>query len=283
MKAVELIEELGEIDSGGIGTIEELPLDQLLVDHGNYQRPEGRRSKWIGEKFRADLCGMLTVNRRPDGTLSVIDGQQRRGGLLLRGVTHWPCRVLSLPGPKEEAEAYSLINGGKDDEGHQMARPLSAKQLFIADLRRGEAVTCAAVAVAKKHGLKLVPSGNSKWPHPNAVKLTVDICRPGKGETLKDGEARLDRIFNVIVKCWPGDDNAMKACFTGGLYVLFSRHPQISDKRLIEACRRVPAMAVYQAAQLQNRVSGSSSVLAARFLAEQYNRCLKKHNRIVID
>jgi ParB-like chromosome segregation protein Spo0J len=71
------------------------------------------------------LCQPLAVSRRPDGALTIVDGQHRASAAKLRGdIPHLPCVITSYANTGDEAAAFVALN--------QMRRPLSALDLFKA-------------------------------------------------------------------------------------------------------------------------------------------------------
>ena len=61
---------------GDSGEVRRVRLADLLVDDA-YQRPLKAHSKRIFKRFNPAACAPLLVGERPDGSLQVIDGQQR--------------------------------------------------------------------------------------------------------------------------------------------------------------------------------------------------------------
>src|SRR6187549_648827 len=68
------------------GQVTWLRVDRLTVDPavgGGYQRAlNPRKVKAIAKELDPDALGVLTVSRREDGSLVIIDGQQRQGALM---------------------------------------------------------------------------------------------------------------------------------------------------------------------------------------------------------
>jgi hypothetical protein len=99
--------------------IERVALDDLQVDH-DYQRPPDREK--INE-FRQTLRAgsdlpAIKVNRRPDGTLWITDGQHRAAAATLEGHAHIDARVTHVPTWEEpqEAEIVTKVHADHEDE-----------------------------------------------------------------------------------------------------------------------------------------------------------------------
>jgi len=52
-----------------------------------------RRAQMIASNIVPSAVGQLVVSERTDGTRWLVDGQHRRGALLITGYTEWPCEV----------------------------------------------------------------------------------------------------------------------------------------------------------------------------------------------
>ena len=97
---------------GEAGSLRLIRIDQLQIDH-SYQRNEvsEKNTIRIARDFRWAAFGTLVVMERADGTLLVVDGQQRLLGAKRRGdISEVPCIVFSSDGPQHEAKAYLALN-----------------------------------------------------------------------------------------------------------------------------------------------------------------------------
>lgn len=97
---------------GKPGHMRMIRLADLHVDH-SYQRPEVTDGSVlaIARDFTWEAAQVCTVMERSNGTLWVVDGQQRVLALQRRGdVTVVPCIVYKSNGPEHEARIFKMIN-----------------------------------------------------------------------------------------------------------------------------------------------------------------------------
>jgi hypothetical protein len=98
---------------GDKGTPKNLDLDELHIDHDNYQRPEksAANTKYIAQNFSWSSCGMIVVMQRANGKYYIVDGQQRWLAAKMRGdIKKMLCLVFQSTGPKQEAIAFKDLN-----------------------------------------------------------------------------------------------------------------------------------------------------------------------------
>jgi hypothetical protein len=252
------------------GEIKEVLLRDIGIDP-SYQRDEKPHSKRIARKFNPHAAGVLKVGRRPDGTLWMIDGQQRRKGMMLRGIEKWPCEVIQTSGKEEEAIIYELINGS---EGR---KSLTSGDLFRARLAAGNQVAKWTLEAVQAAGLKLKYAGKShgkiNHTHVGSVALLYRYTRVSKGPQL------VTRVLNVYKRAWPRDGAAWESRLLQGALSLFSEQgDRIDDDRMVKALSK----------QTPQKIEGSASALLMPrvsayviTLAMLYNRnCRKPSDKI---
>lgn len=89
-----------------------LPIGALLVDH-SYQRDEVSEANTlaIAKSFSWSAFGILVVMQRDDGSIFIVDGQQRWLAAIRRGdITLIPCLLFKSRGPEHEAQAFIALN-----------------------------------------------------------------------------------------------------------------------------------------------------------------------------
>lgn len=88
-----------------------LNVDVLKIDH-TYQRPaDPYHIQAMANSFDLKKLFRIAVNRRPDGSYYVVDGQQRTGAIKLLGGDYMiDCVVYHLDTVEEEAALYYHLN-----------------------------------------------------------------------------------------------------------------------------------------------------------------------------
>lgn len=181
---------------GSPPTLEWRAVGELLIDP-TYQRsvdtgPSQSLIRKIAMFWDWGLCQPLAVSRRPDGALTIVDGQHRASAAKLRGdIPHLPCVITSYRSAGDEAAAFVALN--------QLRRPLSALDLFK-----------AAVAAEDKEALTILravsDAGLSVAPHMTSAGWKVGMIGNigGLRECLRaNGEDCLRTALTALNKAYP--------------------------------------------------------------------------------
>lgn len=180
------------------GKIELVELGGLQVD-STYQRELRANYKRIVKEFKPQAAGVLTVARRHDGSLWIIDGLQRATAMKKLGVEKWRALVLRSSGPEYEAQVFQLLNSSKS------RKQLDAYELFKAALIAKDPVAVELQDVVRGAGLELKRNrkGSAKWPYLQGVgSLYHRVGRYG-GELV-------GRALALMEETWPGQDDCMR-------------------------------------------------------------------------
>lgn len=179
---------------GPMGVFEMIDKRLLRVDD-QYQRAlKLPKCHKIAREFDWSVFGALTVNRRPDGTYRVIEGQHRVGGALLRDdITHVPCLVFQLDNIEKEAGSFSKINSTRTG--------LSGLERWKANIIMGDASTVIINSMILESGLRVGNGDN----HVKCVYALLNEYEAGKeafiaiwpllvrlcdGNTITEGEVK---------------------------------------------------------------------------------------------
>jgi hypothetical protein len=101
-------------------TVEDFPLDNIQIPR--YQRDEVRSLiNTIARKWNPFKVGVLHVSERQDGSLNMMDGQQRRKGALTTGINVLETKIYKNLTYEQECELYDGLNYN---------RPLKAMDSF---------------------------------------------------------------------------------------------------------------------------------------------------------
>lgn len=127
---------------------------RLFVDE-SYQRSRVRSHvAKITKDFDSRVFGAISIGRRKNGELFVIDGQQRLAAAIRRGIVAVPCVVFEVEDDKEEAQIFSKINKGR--------KSLTPFDKFRADVHAGDkiAIGVREVVIATKYEIS---NSSSDW------------------------------------------------------------------------------------------------------------------------
>lgn len=148
--------------SNGQSQYDIVPLTKLKIDHatdGGYARPVSEdRLKKLRKSWKLSKAGTIHVNKRPDGSLWLIDGQHRVEIAQEKGVED----VILVPVPKDRDVLVALVHSTADPSeeadlylGYADAMPQQALSQFQAQLRRGDREALAIKAAVESVGLKI--------------------------------------------------------------------------------------------------------------------------------
>jgi hypothetical protein len=151
------------------------------------------------------LCQPLAVSRRPDGALTIVDGQHRASAAKLRGdIPHLPCVITSYANTGDEAAAFVALN--------QMRRPLSALDLFKAAVAAEDKEALLILDCLTSASLSLAPHMNNTQWKPGQIANIGGLreCLRSKGEPVLRGalivlgHAYKGEVFRYAGTIFPG-------------------------------------------------------------------------------
>lgn len=126
----------------------------LKIDH-RYQREEisDKNTLAIARDFNWESFGAIVVMERSDGSLYIVDGQQRWLAVKRRGdITHVPAMLFQSDGPAHEARAFKALN--------ERRMPVSAVAKFSAAVMAGHQLECEINTFLRGIGLEVGASGH---------------------------------------------------------------------------------------------------------------------------
>lgn len=100
---------MNELRTGISYAMEEINPQTINVDH-SYQRTLRKTYKKIRDQFDPLLVGVVTLSKRPNNTMWVIDGQHRLQAMKELGITNAKALVYTGLTLEEEAKIFSLQN-----------------------------------------------------------------------------------------------------------------------------------------------------------------------------
>lgn len=172
-------------------------MSELLIDP-SYQRsietgPSQTLIRKIAMFWDWGLCQPLAVSRRPNGALTIVDGQHRAKAAGMRGdIPHLPCVITSYASAGDEAAAFVALN--------QMRRPLLALDLFRAAVAAADREALAVLKALTDAGLRLANHSNYTAWKPGDVSNIAGILRYHRRSVQATPIA-----LAALAKAWPGE------------------------------------------------------------------------------
>lgn len=172
-----------------IAELEIDPAYQRNIDAG----PSQTLIRRIATFWDWTLCQPLSVAKRADGTLMVVDGQHRLEGARLRGdIIDLPCVISAYASMGEEAAAFVALN--------QQRRPLNRMQVFKAALAAGDKEALDIKDALDDAGLWIGSSSDLSIQKPGAI-----VCLRGLENCLHvHGKAVLAAALDVMAQSFKG-------------------------------------------------------------------------------
>lgn len=195
-------------------TLEWIDIDRLQIDPVYQRVTEGVQSKRIIKSMVHSwdwrLCLPLSISRRDDGALLVVDGQHRLFGARDRGdIPHLPCVVSSHANAAEEARTFVALN--------QQRQKLSQGDIFRASLASGDVEAKATLRLIEKTGLSLAPHSN--W---TAWKPLQIFCAPAITKArLQYGDGVVGKALAVLAKAYCDEPLRFAGTLLPALYPVF--------------------------------------------------------------
>jgi len=203
---------------GAPPSLEWVPLDRLNIDSG-YQRnvdnpPSAKLIAQIGRNWDWRLFQPLSVARRADGSLFVVDGQHRLAGARLRGdLPHLPCVVQVYPAPNEEAQIFDGLNRNR--------KKMNYLDTYRAAVGAGVETFARVEAVIKAAGLSVAPHSN--WTTWKPLQIA---CVAGVAKAIRNhGKAATGNALVALAEAWPTEKLRYAGTVAAGLYGVYADLP----------------------------------------------------------
>lgn len=175
-----------------------LRLDEVAVDY-TYQRslaePQSQTLiRQIAVFWNWELCQPLTIAKRPNGALMIVDGQHRHAGAKLRGdIETLPCIVSTYATAGDEAATFVALNRNR--------RPLTALDLFKAALAANDQEAVRVMEAITEAGLKLATSSNLQTIKVGSLSNIGGLIRCYRNR----GHAVLRTALIVLARAYPDE------------------------------------------------------------------------------
>lgn len=204
-------------------TLTDMPVDDLLIDD-RYQR--GHNAAWIARTvtdFNMHLVGALIANRREDGRVYLIDGQQRRAVMMELGYTTVPVLLYEGLTREQEAEIFHRINRARTKVApwYDFRARLVARERFAraVDLAISEAGFYLGVSTDDRDVI-------------GAVRAVEGAFNYQTEQTPGGGQA-LGLALGLIKKCWHGARHSLNSEILRGLPRFVAVYNNLYDEKLV--------------------------------------------------
>ena len=197
-------------------TAEMLPVSKLMIDP-RVQRKEliVAHAREIAKNFDPKAFGVLTVSRREDGVLILLDGQHRKTALELAGLgdEEVPCHVLDGLTLPQEASLFRALNKTK------RVNPLDQ---FLVSVVQEDPDAVAVNKICEQEGWKIYPGKVD-----NRIVATSSVLKVYlgfNGERQERNPDALRRTLSVIRGTWGGAHAGVKGPLLLGIGAVFRKH-----------------------------------------------------------
>jgi len=241
-----------------------IKLEGLNIDE-SYQRP--LQMPWI-KKRMGSFCHIsassITINKRPDGSLWVMDGQQRRALAMANGIKRLDYTMSHLKTVAEEALVYNRLNDRTN---------LSSWNRFNALICGRDPQTVAMDKLVKSTGFVLAPTNTNNPLAVTSLASTSVMFRRDK-----------DLLFDTLVfikEVWLGVPGSLAYLFIQGIFSFLAHtkgQDNFSRKRALrELAKTNPLTIASQAPAITGGTSTSDTVRGIVVgLCRAYNKPFKR-------
>lgn len=229
------------------------PIYQRLVDH---------RVKRMAREWDPRQVGIITVARRANGQLVIIDGQHRvRAAQLVDPHMALMCVVWEDLTLAQEAALFTELNRSR--------KSLTPFELFKADLIAGQFEATDIQRIAQEHGFKIaIRKGASGRINGIAALRSTYRMGPRKGVILSE-------VLRLHRAAWRNDVPA--ALMIQGLGIFLARHGEHVDHDRLRAIltRAVPEQLVARGKGMGGTMGVSARHGTAVVIGDLYNKRLR--------
>lgn len=241
---------------------EEVTLEDLHVDPDIQRSLNMGRAKGIASSIIPSALSVLTVSRRTDGRLFILDGQHRTKALLLAGFKVWRAEIHEGLNTQEEAALFLCKNV-------ESAR-VSAYDSFKACLSASMALETDIAAVLSKHGLEMASSASIN--RVGAVITVQNLVRLYGVENLDRTLGVLDLAFGRVERTWDGT-------FLGGVGKFLGEYGDlVNQARLVERMQAKGGPQRWLQQALENALSESGGGAANARVQGCFRALIKTYN-----
>lgn len=205
-------------------TTETIAAKDLCVDHRVQRQMVPARVKKIADAMDLDCIGVITINRRTNGTNSIVDGQHRHGALMRLELGDWrvKCDVYHGLDLEDEARLWRRLNNTR--------RP-TAFDDFHAALVEGDSEAVEINSIVESHDL-IIHSQKADGTV-RAVAALRHIYRGGSKNGATTHPGVLDDTLAVATGAWGTFADATEGQVLQGLGSFLSQHKDEIDRAVL--------------------------------------------------
>jgi hypothetical protein len=256
--------------------LERIHVSVLNVDyappHGNgYARPlSAHRLKELREQWDPLAVSPLTISRRNDSTLWVIDGNHRRVVAFEKGMLQLPAMVQTGRERATEADLYTKL-------GTVLGQTPWTR--FLAKLAAGNETAHDIIKIAQRHGFVIDGMVGKRDGHIQAVSRTEWIY--GRG-----GPEGLSWVFAFLNAAFSGERESIGEMQLEGVFGFYVRYGDLVHRDEVAQVLGAGGVNAWhdRAASIYNRVDiGPRSNTYGLAIAEVINDAWRKQGKKVKD
>ncbi len=244
-----------------------VPIPDLNVDPDAQRKASPAWVKAHVAEFDVDQLGYIVVNRRDDGKLYIVDGQNRVELMRAVGWGDQKIHAEIFNGLSQADEAELFI--ARDDR-----RSIRAFDKFRISITAGKPVPCEIARIVKACGLTLSDSPGDG--NVSAVVALEKVYTGGGIASPQEGVTALRRTLEVLRLAWGKNSYAFNGAIIHGMGLVQLRHNGTLDQAGLAAAlapfKGGPA-GLLGTARAFKEVSGRPIHHAvASIIVEQYNK-----------
>lgn len=244
-------------------------LADLSVDR-SYQRPVTAKMERMGQNWKPAIAGVLTLSKRDDGTLWILDGQNRVGAALIAGQPQLEADIKENLTLEEEARLFDELNSTHTN--------VSAIDRFKARKVYKDPEALDIDAIVSDFGGTIAEKQTAKWAQDSSIKAVYTLNRVYN----KLGRAGLKDILSIINDSWGGVDSETTSELTlGGIAEFLQRNPRFDRSRLVRRLNEEGLSNIKRMAHAHGQIfGGSGNRNFYRAMVEVYNKGVPNRNRL---
>lgn len=256
-----------------IVNVAELSIDQRVQQN---LRPS-KVSRILKDGFDLSLAGTITVSRRKNGALIVLDGQHRTAAAREADVEKLPAIVHDGLTVEDEARHFLGLNNKSNP---------SAVAKFLVSVTQGDKEAIDMRGIIEDHGWRIYEGNGRDGRCFKAVTRAKEIydCRTKYFEDSDVyGDELLGMTVEVITDAWgTGDSRAVSANNLGGIALLLKKYwSEVDTDRLSKALSEMSPAAFMAATKGAQESMDLKALEAAGFAAHRaYNASRRGRNKL---
>lgn len=241
-------------------------INPAVLNIPTYQREsDATKVEAMASSYSSEALGAITVSRRADGSLWVIDGAHRTAAAVRRGDTDIPAIIHEGLSLTEEANLFLKLNDTKQ---------MKQVEKFLARVVAEQPAAVAMNTLAKSYGWKIA---STKMDGVIVAVVALEYVYDGAREVSPDyGPVLLDKTVSVITDSWGMSADGVTAMVMRGVGRFIGRYgDQIDGTTLRRKLRKVTASSLIGQARGLSKLQGITAIEAfGKVLTSEYNKRL---------